>query len=94
MVKNNSSTLAKMGGSVNDGVRAFAVLNKSLINSPAGEKLLALGLTAEEVGNGMLTFINATGGRTKTELVSLELVKQPLLKDLRLELLMMTFQKV
>lgn len=74
VVKNNSSTLAKMGGSVNDGVRAFAVLNKSLISSPAGEKLLALGLTAEEVSNGMLTFINATGGRTKTELGNVEAV--------------------
>lgn len=68
VVRNNSSTLAKMGGSVDDGVRAFAVLNKSLISSPAGEKLLALGLTTEDVSNGMLTFINAIGGRSKTEL--------------------------
>ena len=70
IVKNNSSTLAKMGGTVDDGVRAFASLNKSLIQSDAGRQLLALGLTTEDVSNGMLSFINATGGRSKAELAN------------------------
>ena len=74
VVRNNSSTLAKMGGTVDSGVRAFAVLNKSLIQSDAGRQLMALGLTTEQVSNGMLTFINATGGRTKAELGNTEAI--------------------
>lgn len=76
VVRNNSSTLAKMGGTVDAGVRSFAVLNKSLINSPAGEQLLALGLTFQDVSNGMLTFINATGGRSKTELTNMSAITE------------------
>ena len=68
IVKNNSTTLAKMGGSVDDGVRSFALLNQSLITSSTGQRLMALGYTAEDVSNGMLSFINATGGRSAAEM--------------------------
>jgi len=70
IVRNNGTTFAKMGGTVDDGVRSFAILNNSLITSEVGSKLLSLGYSTEDVSKGMLSFINATGGRSKEELLN------------------------
>jgi hypothetical protein len=70
ILKQNSRTLAMMGGSANDGAKSFAAMSNSLIGSEAGSKLLALGYTTEEVNNGMLNYIANTGGRTKAELAN------------------------
>jgi len=70
LMKNNSQTFAKMGLTVNDGAKAFAHLSKELISSEAGNSLLALGYTTEEVNSSMLSYINATGGRSKQELAN------------------------
>lgn len=72
ILKNNSKTLAMMGGSANDGAMAFAKMSNQLISSTAGSKLMALGYTAEDVNNGMLNYIAITGGRTKAELANSE----------------------
>lgn len=68
IISENSLTLAKMGGTVNDGAKAFSMLSHDLISSDAGSALLALGYSTEEVNGSMLNYINATGGRTKQEL--------------------------
>ena len=68
LIKNNSRVLASMGGTVDDGARAFAAMSNSLLTSKAGENLLSLGYTTEDVNQGMLTYIAATGGRTKEEM--------------------------
>jgi phage-related protein len=68
LVKNNSQVLGRMGGSVDDGTQAFAAMSNSLLTSGAGEKLLALGYTTEDVNQGMLSYIATTGGRTKEEM--------------------------
>ncbi len=70
IIKNNSRTLAMMGGTANEGAVAFAAMSNQLIGSQAGSKLLALGYTAEDVNNGMLNYIAITGGRTKDELAN------------------------
>jgi hypothetical protein len=70
LLKNNSTTLAKMGGTVNDGAIAFSRLQNNIMQGKLGEQLMGLGFSAEEVGQGMLTYINATGGRTKEELAN------------------------
>jgi len=70
VIKTNSTTLAKMGGTVTEGARAFAVLQNSIMSGKIGDQLLSLGYSSEEVGNGMLGFITATGGRSKTELAN------------------------
>jgi hypothetical protein len=70
ILKQNSRTLAMMGGSANDGAMAFAAMSNSLISSEAGSKLMSLGYTTEEVNNGMLNYIANTGGRTKAELAN------------------------
>jgi hypothetical protein len=70
LLKNNSTTLAKMGGTVNDGAIAFSRLQNNIMQSDVGGQLMGLGFSAEEVGQGMLTYINATGGRSKAELAN------------------------
>jgi phage-related protein len=68
LIKNNSRVLASMGGTVEDGARAFAAMSNSLLTSDAGKNLLALGYTTQDVNQGMLTYIAATGGRSKEEM--------------------------
>jgi len=68
LVKNNSQVLGRMGGTVDDGARAFAAMSNSLLTSQAGENLLALGYTTEDVNQGMLSYIATTGGRSKEEM--------------------------
>jgi hypothetical protein len=70
LMKSNSQTFAKMGLTVNDGAKAFAHLSKELISSEAGNSLLALGYTTEEINSSMLSYINATGGRSRQELAN------------------------
>lgn len=68
VVTKNGEALARLGGGTEDGVRAFAKLSKSLIDSEFGKNLLAMGLTTKDVNEGMLSYIAATGGRTSAEL--------------------------
>ena len=68
MVTANGSTLAKLGGTVNDGAKAFTHLSHELLSSNLGTELLSLGYTTDQVNQGMLTYFNATGGRSKQEL--------------------------
>jgi len=70
IVKHNSATLANMGGTVNDGAIAFSRLQNQILRSDLGNQLMGLGLSAEDVGQGMLTFIAATGGRSREELAN------------------------
>jgi hypothetical protein len=70
IIQENASVLSKMGGTVNDGAKSFAMLSHELISSEAGSSLLALGYSTEEVNSSMLSYINATGGRSKQELAN------------------------
>ena len=67
LMKTNSDTFAKLGGSVNDGAMAFAKMSKSLISSEAGTHLLALGMSAEEVNQNMANYISISGYRNKRD---------------------------
>ena len=64
----NGATFAKMGGSVDAGARAFVGISNTLNKSEMGTGLRALGYTTQEVNQGMLDYINITGGRTRKEL--------------------------
>jgi len=68
IIKNNSQTLATLGGSANEGAQAFFRMSRSLIQSSAGQDLMALGYSAQEVNQGMADYLTITGGRTKAEL--------------------------
>ena len=68
LMKRNNETLSRMGGTADQGAKAFTILSNSLLKSEAGTELRALGYTTDQVNQGMLTYIAATGGRTKEEL--------------------------
>lgn len=68
VVANNRNTLSKMGGTVEQGTRAFVNLSKSLLGSEVGDNLRSLGYTTDQVNEGMLNYINMTGGRNREEL--------------------------
>ena len=68
LMKANSSTFAKMGGTVNDGAMAFSKLSNSLLKSEAGDSLRNLGYTTDQVNQGMASYIEMTGGRNSQEL--------------------------
>ena len=68
LIKNNSDAFSRMGGTVNDGVKAFTSFSKGMIGSDLGTGLLALGFTTEQLNNGMAGYIAATGGRNRAEM--------------------------
>lgn len=70
IVRRNSTILAKMGGDANTGAEAFAKLNKAMYDGDTGRKLMTLGYTSEEISNSMLSYVEATGGRTNKELAN------------------------
>lgn len=72
MLSTNSATLAKMGGTVDEGAQSFAKISNTLNKSPAGDALRALGYTSEQVNSGLLNYISITGGRNKEELKTVE----------------------
>jgi hypothetical protein len=67
VMKTNSATLAKMGTSVTDGAKAFATMSNGLISSDAGNKLMALGYSTEDLNNGLLNFIGTTGNAANSQ---------------------------
>lgn len=76
VVAANGNTLAKMGTTVNDGALAFVNLSQNLISSDLGRKLGALGYSTEEINQGMLNYIEVTGGRSAEELKNTKAIAQ------------------
>jgi hypothetical protein len=68
VMKENSESFARMGGTANEGAIAFSKVNKELIQGEAGQKLMALGYTAEDVSSGLANYIAMTGGRNAQEM--------------------------
>jgi hypothetical protein len=68
LMKSNGETFSKLGGTANDGAKAFVKASNALLASDAGTKLRALGFTTEEVNQGMLNYLSITGGRSRAEL--------------------------
>jgi hypothetical protein len=68
LMSSNSATLAKMGGSVDAGARAFSAASNTLGASKLGSDLRALGYTSLEVNQGMMDYISISGGRNRKEM--------------------------
>jgi hypothetical protein len=68
IMKDNSEAFARMGGTADEGARAFSAVGKELIQSPVGKQLMALGYTTEEVNSGLASYIAMTGGRNAQEM--------------------------
>lgn len=68
LIKNNTDVLTRMGGSADFGARAFVRLSNELISSEAGQNLRAMGVTTEQMNQGLLTYISLSGGRNREEI--------------------------
>ena len=68
LMKNNSASFAKMGGSVDAGARAFVGISNTLNKGEMGTGLRALGYTTQEVNQGMIDYISISGGRNRQEM--------------------------
>lgn len=68
VIKNNTETFARMGGTVNDGAVAFSKLSKALISSSLGSDLLALGYNFQQINEGLANYIAVSGPRTAQEM--------------------------
>ena len=68
VMKDNSEAFAKMGGTADEGARAFSAVGKELIQSPVGKELMALGYTTADVNSGLANYIAMTGGRNAQEM--------------------------
>lgn len=76
MLKSNSQNLLNLGGSVNGGAVAFAKFSHSILSSDVGNQLLALGYTAEEANQGMLSYLGAAGVSNAKDLQSNEALRK------------------
>lgn len=76
IIQSNSETLARMGGTVNDGAKAFSLLSNNLIKGEIGSNLLALGYTTDDLNKNILQYISITGGRTREELKNVSNITQ------------------
>lgn len=72
VMKENAPAFARMGGSVNDGARAFVAISNTLNKSSLGTDLRALGYTSQEVNQGMIDYIAISGGRSRKEMQNTE----------------------
>lgn len=76
LMKDNSETFAKMGGTANDGAVAFTKLASDLQRGRFGDQLRALGYTSEQANQGLASYIAMTGGRNKKELENTQAITQ------------------
>jgi len=76
LVKENSDTFARMGGTVNDGAKNFVKFSHALIDSDVGDRLMALGMTTEELNSGLAGYIKSTGGRNAAEMKDTKALSQ------------------
>lgn len=68
LMKANGESFARLGGTADQGAKSFVKLSNALIQGEAGEKLLALGYTSEQVNQGLASYLTNTGARTRQEM--------------------------
>ena len=62
LISTNSETLRILGGSVTEGARRFAQLNKGLKDTGNFRELKEMGFTVQEINEGMLSYIDLQSG--------------------------------
>jgi hypothetical protein len=63
-MKNNQDVFVGLGGTVDGGAQQFVKFSKALRDSKAGDQLMALGMSSEEMANSVGNFIRVNGGLT------------------------------
>lgn len=70
----NGEAFSRMGGSAEQGRKAFMNVAEQMMTSGVGDNLRALGYTSEQAVNGMASYIAQSGGRTKKEMQNTEAI--------------------
>lgn len=68
LIKANSESFALMGGTADQGARAFVSVANQMQKSEIGDQLRALGYTSDQANQGLASYIAMTGGRNKEEM--------------------------
>lgn len=76
LISKNGQALARMGENAEDGAKNFRMVSSEFAKNPIMKDMLALGYTVEDVNQGMINFIAATGGRTKKEMANTDAIIQ------------------
>ena len=63
-VKANKDIFVGLGGTMDQGAQQFVKFSKALRDSKAGDQLMALGMTSEDLANTMGNFVRVNGGLT------------------------------
>ena len=58
LVKSNSATFARLGGSVSSGARAFGDFSKNVRTSRVGKELMGMGFTISSINEGLATYLD------------------------------------
>jgi len=72
LTSKNSDVFARMGVSANDGAKSFVNIANQFQRSDLGKQLKGLGLTTQDLNEGLLNFARISGGRTRQELETIE----------------------
>jgi len=76
VISENGQNFARMGITVNDGIKSFRNISNEINKSELGRELRALGLTTKEINDETIKYIASTGGRTKKELENTEALRK------------------
>lgn len=68
LIKANSESFALMGGTADQGARAFVSVANQMQKSEIGDQLRALGYTSDQANQSLVNYIAMTGGRNKEEM--------------------------
>jgi hypothetical protein len=68
LMTKNSEAITQMGNGATDGAKNFVRLGRALRESDVGKQLHTLGFGFEEMNQGVINYIKATGGRTSAEM--------------------------
>jgi len=61
LIARNGEALMTLGGTTENGAKQFAQMSKDMRNSKIGEQLYGLGMTTEQVNQGMATYMKIYG---------------------------------
>jgi hypothetical protein len=69
-MKENAQTMARLGGTADEGAIAFTKMSNQLLKSGIGDDLRALGYTSDQVNQGLASYLELTGARSKEEMAN------------------------
>jgi hypothetical protein len=76
VIKNNSESFIRIGGSANEGAVAFSKFSNNFMKSDAGSRVMALGFTAEQANQYLATYVTNAGASNVKDLQTNEKLRK------------------